>query len=135
MVAQRGKPYQLLIADDDLNFREAIREVFEPYVGFLEAESGEEAIRIVRQRRVDVVLLDMHMQRLTGLETLRIVKRIEPIVPCILVTADATPDLRQAAAEAEAFTVLEKPPRVRELVQTVASALQDAYSDSDPIEL
>ncbi|HID23207.1 MAG TPA: response regulator [Planctomycetaceae bacterium] len=134
MVARRGKPYQLLIADDDLSFREALREVFRPYVGLLEAESGEEAIRIVRQRRVDVVLLDMHMQRLTGLETLRIVKRIEPRVPCILVTADATPDLRRAAAEAEAFTVLEKPPRVRELVQTVASALQNAYSDSNPID-
>lgn len=129
MVASHQKPYQLLIADDDPRFREVLRSVFEPYLEMLEAGSGEEAIDIVEHYRVDIVLLDMHMDVLTGLEALQIVKSMEPAVPCILVTADANEDLRRDALEADAFSVLAKPVRKAELVTTVSTALEDAYND------
>jgi CheY-like chemotaxis protein len=133
MVAGPVKPYQLLIADDDAGFRRALRQIFEPYLELLEADSGEEAIRIVEGERVDIVLLDMHMHELTGLETLRIVKSMRSIVPCILVTADFTEELRRTATEADAYSVLAKPIRRSELVTTVSTALEDAYSDSDAL--
>ena len=62
----------LLITDDDPGFRETLRVVFEPR-GFrtLLAGDGEEALQIVHQEQVHVVLLDVHMPKLTGLETLR----------------------------------------------------------------
>lgn len=131
MVAGRIKPYRLLIADDDTGFRDVLRSIFEPYLSTVEAESGEEAIEIIEYQRVDIVLLDMHMQVLTGLETLKIVKSIDAIVPCILVTADATEQLKQAATEAHAYSVLSKPVRKTELVTTVSTALEDAYRDPD----
>lgn len=131
MVAGRTKPYRLLIADDDTGFREVLRSIFEPYLSTLEAGSGEEAIEIVECQRVDIVLLDMHMQVMTGLETLKIVKSIDAIMPCILVTADATDQLKQAATEAHAYSVLSKPVRKAELVSAVSTALEDAYRDPD----
>ena len=45
---------------------------------------------IVRDEPVHLVLLDMHMPTLTGLETLQLVRQINALLPCILVTADAT---------------------------------------------
>lgn len=134
MVAKRFQPYELLIADDDAGFREVLRDVLEPYFQLIEASCGEEAIEIVRERQIDLVLLDMHMRVLTGLETLKIVKSLRVVVPCIIITADPTEELRRDAARAEAFTVLKKPVARNELVTTVSTALQTAYDDPDVAE-
>ncbi|MBM79840.1 MAG: response regulator [Planctomycetaceae bacterium] len=134
MVA-RSKPYHLLIADDDAAFREVLCEILGPYVDLMEAASGEEAIEIVEHTRVDILLLDMHMDVLTGLETLQIVKAKLIIEPCILITADVTDELIRDAGEAEAFSVLSKPVRKSELVDTVSTALADAYSDPNALAL
>ena len=68
----------LLISDDDLSFRETLESVFAPR-GFriLLAGDGEEALHIVRTQEVHLALLDMHMPKLTGLETLRLVKQFK----------------------------------------------------------
>ena len=134
MVA-RSKPYHLLIADDDAASREVLCEILGPYVDLMEAASGEEAIEIVEHTRVDILLLDMHMDVLTGLETLQIVKAKLIIEPCILITADVTDELIRDAGEAEAFSVLSKPVRKSELVDTVSTALADAYSDPNALAL
>ncbi len=131
MVAKRVQPYELLIADDDDGFREALRLVLEPRFRLVEASCGEEAIKIVERHPVDLVLIDMHMRVLTGLETLRIVKTLRALLPCIIITANPTEQLRRDAAEAEAFTVLRKPVPRAELVATVADALHRTYHDPD----
>ena len=131
MVAGRTKPYRLLIADDDAAFRGILRNIFEPYLRMIEAASGEEAVEIVECEQIDIVLLDMHMQAMTGLETLQIVKSIDALIPCILVTAAATESLKCEASDAEAYSVLEKPVRKAQLLHTVSTALQDAYCDPD----
>jgi two-component system, response regulator PdtaR len=125
------KPYHLLIADDDAGFRETLRLIFEPYFCTIEAESGEEAVELCERVQVDIALLDMHMRLLTGLQTLRILKSINALAPCILITADATEELRRDATEAEAFSVLAKPVSKRDLVTTVSTALETAYDDPD----
>lgn len=124
-------PYELLIADDDSQFRQTLCAIFEPWFELVEASSGEEAIDIVQQRDVDLILLDMNMEELTGLETLRIVKALNEILPCIIITADATPDLRRDAEEASAFSVLAKPVTKTEIVMTVSIAIVETYNDPD----
>jgi two-component system, response regulator PdtaR len=123
------QPYQLLITDDNASFRKVIREVLEvrPELDLYEAECGEEAVEIVRGQRIDIVLLDMHMKVMTGLETLRELKRMDVVRPCILITSDATDDLKRDAREAHAYSVLKKPVPRRELVHTVSAALASAY--------
>jgi two-component system response regulator HydG len=131
MVAKRAHPYELLLADDDAEFRRTLRLVLEPHVDLCEAACGEEAVEIVRTRHIDLVLLDMHMQALSGLETLRVVKSLRSALPCIIITASFTDELRKSAAEADAFSVLKKPVTRRLLLTTVSRALESAYDDPE----
>jgi CheY-like chemotaxis protein len=131
MVAKRVRPYELLVADDDAEFRRTLRLVLEPHVDLFEAACGEEAVEIVRTRPVDLVLLDMHMQALSGLDTLRLVKSLRATLPCIIITASFTDELRKLAAQADAFSVLKKPVTRRLLLTTVSRALETAYDDPD----
>ena len=129
MVAPRSRPYELLLADDDAEFRRTLRLVLERHVALCEAACGEEAVEIVRTRQIDLVLLDMNMRALSGLDTLRLVKSLRATLPCILITASFTDELRRTATLADAFSVLKKPVSRRLLLKTVSGALASAYDD------
>lgn len=126
----------ILITDDDRDFRETLRGVFEPR-GFrtLLAGDGEEAVEIVRTQHVHLVLLDMHMPRLTGLEAIRRVKQLKSCLPCILVSAGLDDGLAEEALRANAFGVLRKPVSFREITAVVQRAMQVTYDWSMPNEL
>jgi DNA-binding NtrC family response regulator len=129
MVATRSGRYELLLADDDVEFRRALRDILEPHVALCEAACGEEAVEIVRTRHVDLVLLDMNMRALSGLDTLRLVKSLRAALPCIIITASFTSELHKSATLADAFSVLKKPVSRRLLLRTVSQALESAYDD------
>lgn len=118
----------LLITDDDCDLRETLGMAFARR-GFhtLTAGDGEEALRIVQSTPIHLLLLDMNMPRLTGLETLQRVRRISQRLPCILMSADMDEDLAQRAFQAQAFHVLAKPIRISHLAGLVHRALQHAY--------
>lgn len=119
----------ILITDDDFGFRETLRGVFEPQ-GFctLLAGDGEEALQIVARQRVDLLLLDMHMPKLTGLETIRRVKQTHASLPCILLSADLDETIRQQARLVRAFSVLSKPVSTRNITLIVHTALRRTYN-------
>jgi CheY-like chemotaxis protein len=121
-------PYSILITDDDTGCREALREIVEPE-GYrtLLASSGEEALDIVRDEQVHLVLLDMQMPTLTGLETLKLVRQINAMLPCVLVTADATENLIRQALRAQAYSVIAKPVSKNIVLYTVVRALVRVY--------
>ncbi len=128
-VQRPQRPLQLLIADDDEGFRETLRNLFD--VGFEthEVSSGEEAIELAESHPMDLALVDMHMRRLTGLETVRILKRVRQTTPCILITSDVSEQLRREALAADAHEILAKPIRRRILLKTVSVALADRHPD------
>ena len=119
----------LLITDDDRGFRETLREAFQPR-GFrtLLAGDGEEALRIVRTAEVHLMILDMHMPKLTGLETLRLVKQFKALLPCILMSAQLDASIVEQAHREQAFSVLAKPVSLHTLTGTVRQALECAYN-------
>ena len=119
----------LLITDDDAEFRETLQGVFEPR-GFntLLARDGKEALKIVRTREVHVVLLDMHMPKLTGLETLRLLKRFRAMLPCILLSAQLDELIVEQARLARAFSVLSKPVTLGQLTGVVHQAMRRTYN-------
>jgi CheY-like chemotaxis protein len=124
------KPYNILITDDDPGCREAMRDIFEPegYHTVL-ACSGEEAVDIVRDQAVHLALLDMHMPRLTGLETLQLVRQYNEGLPCILVTADNDEQLMRQAFRARAYSVIPKPVSKNVVLYTVVRALLRVYGN------
>ena len=118
----------ILITDDDHRFREAVRDVLEPQ-GYrtLLAGDGQEAYEIVCTGDVHLVLLDMHMPRWTGLETLQRVKQFESQMPCILVSAELDESIRAKALAAQAYSVLSKPVSRVDLTKVVHQALYRTY--------
>jgi CheY-like chemotaxis protein len=123
-----NQPFSILITDDNRECREALRSIVEPE-GYrtLLASSGEETIEIVREERVHLVLLDMNMPTLTGLETLQFVRQIDAVLPCVLVTADISERLMQQALRAHAYSVIAKPVSKNVVLYTVVRALMRAY--------
>jgi CheY-like chemotaxis protein len=118
----------ILITDDDRGFRETLRGVFEPegFRTFL-AENGDQALDIIRTSDVHLLLLDMHMPRLTGLETLRLAKQLKSRLPCILLSAEPDEKLVEQALRADAFSFLTKPVSRVTITTTVRLALAKTY--------
>jgi len=123
-----ARPYSILITDDDRDCREGLRSIVEPegYRTIL-ASSGEEALDIVQEEPIHLALFDMHMPKLTGLETLQLVHQFNALLPCILVTADATEGLMRQAFKARAYSVIPKPVSKHVLLYTVVRALIRVY--------
>ncbi len=119
----------LLITDDDSAFRHTLQEVLES-LGFhtILAEDGEQAVRIVSTKVVHLVLLDMHMPKLTGLETLRQVKQVKALLPCILMSANLDEMIVEQARRDHAFSVLPKPVTLRQITGIVRQAMESAYN-------
>ena len=121
--------YSILITDDDRSARETLREIVAPQ-GFrtLMAESGEEAIELIRQNEVHLALMDMHMPRLSGLETMAIVRQIKGVIPAILITADRDDELMRRALSEQAFCVLAKPVSKNVVIYVVNKAIEKYYN-------
>jgi len=119
----------LLITDDDAGFRETLRGAFEPR-GFhtLAAGNGEEAIDIVKRETVHLVLLDIHMPKLSGLETLQRLKEFRAMLPCILLSAQLDDLIIEQARLADAFSVLSKTVTMSQITGAVRLALQRTYA-------
>ena len=129
-------PYSILITDDDVQCRETLRDLVEGkgYRAVL-ASSGEEAVDIVREEPVHLALMDLHLPHMTGLDALRLVLQINELLPCILVTADATADVIQKAFSVKAYSVIPKPVSRDIVLYTIVRALAKAYSLHDVKQL
>lgn len=120
---------RLLIADDDRDFRESLGEVFDRrgYQISLAAD-GQEAVEIVRASRgLDLILLDVHMPRMTGLQALGQIRQDALPLPCILMSAQFDAGIVQRASELDTFCLLSKPFTLRDLTSAVEKVLQQAY--------
>lgn len=123
-----ARPYSILITDDDRRSRETLREIVEP-AGFrtLLAESGEEAIDILISHEVHVALLDVHLPKMTGIETMELARQIRGALPTILMTGDQDDELLRKALSAHAFCVLAKPISRHLVIHVVHRVLTKFY--------
>ena len=130
---------RLLITDDDRDLRSTIAGLFRSRgLETLEAGDGEEALDIVSRQEVHLLLLDMQMPRLSGLETIRRLKELDlprcswrqaslPL-PWILLSGALDEQIIAQARAAAAFSILAKPFRLPELTGAVNGALAQTYN-------
>jgi excisionase family DNA binding protein len=110
----------VLVVDDE----EGVREVLSDALGtkqrqVLTAASGEEAIEIVKKTDVDLVLLDLSMPGIDGVETFRELQTIRPGLPVVIVTGYPDSDLMARALEIGPFTMISKPVDLNQVQKTV----------------
>jgi two-component system nitrogen regulation response regulator NtrX len=100
----------VLVVDDEAAIRQALRMVLE-YEGcrVSEAAEGEEALRLVRARQPDAVLLDIRMPGLSGLDTLRRLRELGADMPVLMISGHGTIETAVEALRAGAQDFLEKP--------------------------
>src|SRR5262245_24953138 len=110
MTAALHKPFSVLIADDDDFCRDTLRQILEPE-GYrtLLASSGEEALEIVQEESIHIAVFDVQMPTLTGVETVELAHQINALLPCILVTANASQEIIRQALQVRAYSVIPKP--------------------------
>ena len=124
MVAWAAEPISenpsVLVTDDSASWRTAVVETL-ARAGFrtLQAACGEEAIEVVHTEWIDIVLIDFHMPRLDGIQTLRIIRSRGNWQPAVMMTArpDAVPQTEVQALRIE--SILAKPADCRRIVATV----------------
>jgi two-component system, NtrC family, nitrogen regulation response regulator NtrX len=118
----------ILIVDDEPSIREVLTGYFEHAYGprgFVveTAADGVSALAAVRNRRPALILLDIDMPGMTGVEVLRSVRAIDAKIPVIMVTANASTRVAGDVIKDGAYSYLPKPVRFQYLDHIVATVL------------
>ncbi len=116
--------FTVLLVDDEVEFLETlIKRMKKRQVNAFGAKSGEEALDWLVKNSADVIVLDVRMPGIDGIETLKEIKKINPLVEIILLTGHASLEVAREGMELGAFDYLMKPIDIDELLYKV----QDAY--------
>jgi two-component system nitrogen regulation response regulator GlnG len=118
---------KLLLIDDEADVQYSFGRIFDSNeVELTTAASGEEGLKIIQRRRPDLVLMDVRMAGMSGLETLRRLRQLDAKLPVIIMTAYGTTQTAIEAMKLGAYDYLLKPFDVPRLKQIVFDALRAA---------
>jgi DNA-binding NtrC family response regulator len=117
--------FQVLFVDDEADFRETlIKRMRKRHVQAYGVRSGEEALAWLQQNPADVVVLDVRMPGMDGIQTLRAIKRDHPLLEVILLTGHANLEIAREGMQLGAFDYLMKPIDLDELLYKLEDANQ-----------
>src|SRR5256885_220483 len=118
---------KLLLIDDEADVQYSFRRIFAPgEIALTTASSGEEALKIIPRLKPDLVLMDIRMGGVSGLETLRQLRQMDARLPVIMMTAYGTTQAAIEAMKLGAYDYLLKPFEVPKLKQLILAALKAA---------
>jgi len=109
----------ILIVDDELGPRESLRMILKPHYDLHTAADGKEALNVLRKEKIDVVTLDLKMPGLSGLDTLREIRRFYPDVEVLVITAYGSPQNVKEANRYGARSFICKPFNSMELLNYI----------------
>lgn len=116
--------FNVLLVDDEAEFLETlVKRLKKRGLDIFQAYSGEKALDIIKTQTIDVVVLDVRMPGIDGIQTLQEIKKIDPLVEVIMLTGHASVEVAIEGMELGAFDYLMKPTEIDELFYK----LQDAY--------
>jgi len=114
-----------MIVDDEEGIRESLSGIFEDEGHeVLTAGSGEEALRALKEQTPDVILLDVWLPGIDGLETLKEIKGLNPDLPVIMISGHGNIELALKATRAGAYDFLEKPLSLERVLLVAQRALE-----------
>ena len=121
----------LLIVDDEEGPRQSLRIVFKNDYNVLLATNGLDAIELVKNNAIDVTVLDIMMLGISGVETLKEIKHVDPSVEVIMLTAFETIETARQALRHGASDYLNKPFDISTMRAAVAHAAQKHRASLD----
>ena len=117
----------IIVVDDDEAVRDSLRVSLEAAGHVVETySSGVEFLGAVIAGRRGCLILDLHMPDLNGIEVLRTLQRDRIALPTILITGNANARMKADAANAGAFTIIDKPIRAELLLDSINRILGDS---------
>ena len=119
----KNKP-SILVTDDEKSIRNSLREILE-FEGYeiSEAENGSEALKLIEKNHVDLMILDIKMKGMDGIEVLQKAKELKPELPVIMISGHGTIKIAVEATKIGAYDFIEKPPDLNRLLISVRNAL------------
>ncbi len=128
---------KILIVDDDKEFCASMTDILEAKGYEVESEnSGAQAIAKVKEKSFDVILMDIKMPAMNGVEAFKQIKKISPKTAVIMITAYSLEDLIKEALQEGAFGVLRKPLDIDKLIEQIGLAKERGMliliTDDDP---
>ncbi len=115
---------KILIVDDEQAIRRTIRDIleFESYE-VVEAGDGLDALAKIKKDKYDVVIMDIQMPKMDGLETLERIQILTPDTPVIMISGHGTIETAVKAVKDGAFDYIAKPPDLNRLLITIRNAM------------
>jgi PAS domain S-box-containing protein len=120
---------RILVVDDEMGPRESLRMLLKPLYQIQTADGGRAALKEVPKFRPDVVIMDIKMPEMDGLEVLRHVKRLDPSIEVVMITAYASLETVKLALTHGAFEYLIKPFSRQDLEDVVRRAVMRRQAD------
>ncbi|MGH7392646.1 MAG: response regulator [Candidatus Rokuibacteriota bacterium] len=120
---------RVLVVDDEMGPRESLRMLLKPHYEIKTAETAHVALADLGEFRPDLVILDIKMPEIDGLEVLRRIKRLDPSIEVVMITAYASLETVKLALSHGAFEYLIKPFSRQDLEDVVRRALARRQAD------
>jgi two-component system NtrC family response regulator len=116
----------ILIVDDEKNYLVVLEALLDPEgYEIVTADNCQDAIRLIRESDLDLVVTDMKMPGMSGMELLEESKKIKPELPVIMMTAFGTIEMAVQAMKKQAYDYITKPFQNEELKLTIKKALEN----------
>lgn len=114
----------ILIIDDERPIRSTLRDILEyEKIRVEEAEDGKKGIALFREKTFDLVLCDIKMPGMDGIEVLEMLQALDPDVPVIMISGHGTIETAVDALKRGAYDYISKPPDLNRLLVAVRNAL------------
>ena len=127
---------RILVIDDDDQLRISFCKLLkEEKYSVMSAASGETGIEMVKQNPLDLIILDMRLPGIDGMETYKRIKNIDSKLPVIIVTAFGTTEIAIEATKLGAYDYVLKPFDVAEMLNLIKQAIEAGYFMRSPVEL
>ncbi|MEA1883584.1 MAG: response regulator [Thermotogota bacterium] len=129
------KEFRVLVVDDEDDFREIfIKRLKKREFNVTGAESGEKALQILDKQLFDVVILDVKMPGMDGVETLKEMKRMRPLMEVIMLTGHSTVESAIDGMKLGAFDYIMKPADLDELLEKMSQAYEKKRAHEQKIQ-
>ena len=127
---------KVLVVDDEVGIRESIKRILGRQ-GFdvITASNGEDAFKIIRKQDIDLLITDIRMAGMDGVDLLKVCKSVSPTTEVIMITGYASVDTAVETMKLGAYDYITKPFKKAELLKAVNKAIEKQTLSLDNIQL